>query len=122
MASSCNRRTNPSAQPSKPAAPSKTGFKPKHQTGKRKRFSVLLWSRQRTDLAFSARVGNNLFGTVMRLACGLAIALWLSSPAVGTASQQQDPAGSPNAAGQAPAPPAPPAENAPPEKSPSQAE
>jgi hypothetical protein len=58
----------------------------------------------------------------MRLACGLAIALWLSSPAVGTASRQQDQAGSANAAGQAPAPPAPPAENAPPEKSPAQAE
>ena len=58
----------------------------------------------------------------MRLACGLAIALWLSSLAGGTASQQQDPAGSANAAGQAPAPPAPPAENAPPEKSPAQPE
>jgi len=49
----------------------------------------------------------------MRLACGLAIALWLSFPAAGMASPQQDPAGS--AAGQAPAAPAP-AENAPAEK------
>src|SRR5450759_5952743 len=54
----------------------------------------------------------------MRLACGLAIALWLSFPAAGMASRQQDPAGSTNAAGQAPAAPAPaPAENAPAEKS-----
>ena len=52
----------------------------------------------------------------MRLACGLAIALWLSFPAAGMASRQQDPAGSTNAAGQAPAAPAP-AENAPAEKS-----
>jgi len=52
----------------------------------------------------------------MRLACGLAIALGLSFPAAGTA-WQQDPAGSPNSAEQAPAAPAPaenvPAENAP---------
>ncbi|MGD0468428.1 MAG: hypothetical protein ABSA54_08645 [Terriglobales bacterium] len=56
----------------------------------------------------------------MRLACGLAIALWLSFPAAGMASPQQDPAGSANAAGQAPAAPAPaqntPAEPAPAEK------
>ena len=52
----------------------------------------------------------------MRLACGLAIALCLSFPAAGMASRQQDPAGSTNAAGQAPAAPAP-AENAPAEKS-----
>jgi len=43
----------------------------------------------------------------MRLACGLAIALWLSFPAAGMASRQQDPAGSTNSAGQASAPPAP---------------
>jgi len=58
----------------------------------------------------------------MRLACGLAIALWLSSPAAGMASWQQDPAGSANGAGQAPAPPAAPAEHAPAEKSPAQTE
>jgi len=46
----------------------------------------------------------------MRLACGLTIALWLSFPAAGMASRQQDPAGSSSAAGQAPAPPAVPAE------------
>jgi len=44
------------------------------------------------------------------------MALWLSFPAAGMASRQQDPAGSTNAAGQAPAAPAP-AENAPAEKS-----
>jgi hypothetical protein len=52
----------------------------------------------------------------MRLACGLAIALWLSSPAAGMASGHQEPAGA-NSAGQAPAAPAPaeqvPAENPP---------
>jgi hypothetical protein len=48
----------------------------------------------------------------MRLACGLAIALWLSFPAVGMASWQQDPASSANSAGQAPGPPAAPAGNA----------
>ncbi|MFI5096248.1 MAG: hypothetical protein ACHQIK_22745 [Candidatus Acidiferrales bacterium] len=57
----------------------------------------------------------------MRLACGLAMALWLSFPAAGMAFQQQDAAGSANAAGQAPAAPAPnesvPAEKAPIEKS-----
>jgi hypothetical protein len=53
----------------------------------------------------------------MRLACGLAIALWLSFPAAGMASRQQDPAGSANAAGQAPAAPAP-KENAPAEATP----
>ncbi len=58
----------------------------------------------------------------MRLACGLAIALWLSSPAAGVASWQQDPAGSANGAGQAPAPPAAPAETAPAEKSPAPTE
>jgi hypothetical protein len=58
----------------------------------------------------------------MRLACGLAIALWLSSPVAGMAPWQQDAAGSPNAAGQAPAPPAAPAEHAPAEKSPAPAE
>ena len=53
----------------------------------------------------------------MRLACGLAIALWLSFPAAGMASWQQDPAGSGNAAGQAPAQPAAPAQQAPAGKS-----
>jgi len=43
----------------------------------------------------------------MRLACGLAIALWLSFPAAGMASRQPDPAGSANAAGQAPVAPGP---------------
>jgi hypothetical protein len=43
----------------------------------------------------------------MRLAFGLAIALWLSFPAAGLASRQQDPAGSTNSAGQAAVPPAP---------------
>ena len=52
----------------------------------------------------------------MRLACGLAIALWLSSP--GMASRQQDPAGSANGVGQAPAPTAAPGEHADAEKSP----
>jgi hypothetical protein len=58
----------------------------------------------------------------MRLACGLAIALWLSSPAAGMASWQQGPTGSTNPTGQAQAPPAAPAETAPAEKSPAQAE
>ena len=58
----------------------------------------------------------------MRLACGLAIALWLSSPAAGRASWQHDPAGSANGAGQAPGPPAAPTENAPAEKSPAPTE
>jgi hypothetical protein len=58
----------------------------------------------------------------MRLACGLAIALWLSFSPAGMASQQQETAGSANAAGQAPAPPGAPAETAPAEKSPAQAE
>jgi len=58
----------------------------------------------------------------MRLACGLAIALWLSFPAAGMASRQQDPAGSANGAGQSPAPPAAPAETAPAEESPPQTE
>jgi len=58
----------------------------------------------------------------MRLACGLAIALWLSSPAAGMAPWQQDPAGSTNPTGQGQAPPAAPAETAPAEKSPAQAE
>ena len=40
------------------------------------------------------------------------MALWLSFPAAGAASWQQDPAGSANSAGQAPAPPAAPAEKA----------
>jgi hypothetical protein len=53
----------------------------------------------------------------MRIACGLAIALWLSFPAVGVASWRQDPASSANAVGQGPAVPAttkqPPAETKP---------
>jgi hypothetical protein len=58
----------------------------------------------------------------MRLACGLAIALWLSFPAAGMASRQQDSAGSANGAGQAPVPPTAPVETAPAEKSPAPAE
>jgi hypothetical protein len=58
-------------------------------------------------LAFLARVGNNPVGTPMRLACGLAIALWLSFPAAGMSCWQQDPAGSANGAKPAPAPPNP---------------
>jgi hypothetical protein len=58
----------------------------------------------------------------MRLACGLAIALWLSSPAAGMASWRQDPAGSANTAGQVPAPTAAPVETAPAEKVPAQTE
>ncbi|MGA6986530.1 MAG: hypothetical protein WBZ01_10790 [Terriglobales bacterium] len=54
----------------------------------------------------------------MRLACGLAIALWLSCPAAGMDSRQQDAAGSANSAGQSPAPPAAPAEHAPAETTP----
>ena len=69
--------------------------------------------RQSGELAFFVRVGNNLFGTVMRLACGLAIALWLNFPAAGVASRQQDAAGSANSAGQVPAAPAAPAEAVP---------
>src|SRR5271157_3828870 len=60
----------------------------------------------------------------MRLACGLAIALWLSFPAVGMTSREQRPAHYAKAAQQAPATPAPqenaPAENAPAQKSPSE--
>jgi hypothetical protein len=48
----------------------------------------------------------------MRLAFRFAIALWLSFPAAGLASQQPDPASSPKAPAQAPAAPAP-KENAP---------
>jgi hypothetical protein len=55
----------------------------------------------------------------MRLAFGFAIALWLSFPASGLASQQPDPAGSPKAPAQAPAAPAP-KENAPAETTPAQ--
>jgi len=58
----------------------------------------------------------------MRLVCGLAIALWLSSPAAGRASWQREPAGLANGAGQAPGPPAAPTENAPAEKSPAPTE
>src|SRR4029077_7521788 len=77
---------------------------------------------RRADLAFFVRVGNNLFVTNMRLACGLAIALWLSSPAAGMAPWQQGATVSTNPTGQAQAPPAAPAETAPAEKSPAQAE
>jgi|HubBroStandDraft_1064217.scaffolds.fasta_scaffold00633_18 hypothetical protein len=69
-------------------------------------------------LAFLVTVGNNSVGTVMRLACGLAIALWLSFPAAGMDSRQQDTAGSANSAGQAPAPPAAPVEQSPAETAP----
>jgi hypothetical protein len=55
----------------------------------------------------------------MRLAFGFAIALWLSLPATGLTSRQQDPASSTKAPTQAPAAPAP-KENAPPEAAPAQ--
>jgi hypothetical protein len=71
------------------------------------------------DLAFLATVGNNSVVTVMRLTCLFAIALYLSFPAAGMAFGQQDPAGSPNSAGQAPVGPAP-KESAPAEKSPAE--
>src|ERR1700675_4899098 len=106
MASFCNRKTNPSAQPPKPAAPSKTEVQAETPTGEAETLPRIFWYGRRADLAFFTRVGNNLFVTIMRLACGLAIALWLSSPAAGVAAWQQDPAGSANGAGQAPAPPA----------------
>jgi hypothetical protein len=57
----------------------------------------------------------------MRLACGLAIALWLTFPAAETDSRQQDATGSANSAGQVPAPLPPeqaPAEAAPAKKAP----
>ncbi len=61
----------------------------------------------------------------MRLALGFAIALWLSLPATGLTSRQQDPASSTKAPTQAPAAPAPkenaPAESAPAQKSPPEA-
>jgi hypothetical protein len=56
----------------------------------------------------------------MRLACGLAIALWLSFPAAGMARQQEPAGGAANSAGQAPAAPAP-RENAPAEATPAPA-
>lgn len=60
----------------------------------------------------------------MRLAFGFAIALWLSFPAAGLASRQQDPAGPTKAPAQAPAAPAPketaPAESAPAQNSPAE--
>ena len=59
------------------------------------------------------------FVTVMRLTCGLAIALWLSFPPAGMASRQEGAAGSANSAGQIPATPAGP-EKAPTEKAPAQ--
>ena len=54
----------------------------------------------------------------MQLACGLAIAFWLSFPMAGTASRQQDAANTANSAAQVPAPPAVPAEQAPAETTP----
>jgi hypothetical protein len=54
----------------------------------------------------------------MRLACGFAIAFWLSFPAAGIDSRQQNAAGSANSAGQSPAPPVSPAEQAPAETTP----
>jgi hypothetical protein len=54
----------------------------------------------------------------MRLACGIAIALWLSFPAAGMDSRRQDAAGSASPAGQAPAEPTAPAEEAPAETTP----
>src|SRR5258708_7647833 len=113
---------NPSVRPPKPAAPSKTEFRNETPTGEAETLPRFFWSGCHADLAFLARVGNNLFVTVMRLACGLAIALWLSFPTAGMASRRQDPAGSTNGGGQAPAPPAPPAETAPAEKPPAQSE
>src|ERR1035441_10516943 len=118
MASSCNRKTNPSAQSPQPAAPSKTEINPNLPAGEATslpRFSFLRvpyvlsgegfrrlthyrWSAQ---LAFRARGGNNPVGTDMRLACGLKIALWLSFTITGMACVQQEP----NSAGQTPAPP-----------------
>lgn len=68
---------------------------------------VRVWIVEAPTLAFFATVGNNPVDVVMRLACGLAIALWLSFPAAGMASRQPDPAGSANAAGQAPVAPGP---------------
>jgi hypothetical protein len=64
-------------------------------------------------LAFFAQVGNNPVVILMRLAYGLAIALWLSFPFAGMASWRQDAASPANPAGQAPAAPAAPAENTP---------
>jgi hypothetical protein len=75
-------------------------------------------SPSRFRLAFLAAVGNNSVGTVMRLACGLAIAFWLSFPAAGMDSRQQDAGGFANSAGQVPPPPVAPAEQAPAESTP----
>src|SRR5208282_4178064 len=52
--------------------------------------------------AIGSSAGNNSFGTAMRLTYGLAIAFWLSLPAAGMASQQQEPADSANSAGKVP--------------------
>jgi len=54
----------------------------------------------------------------MRLVCGLAIALWLTFPAAGIGSRQEDAAGSANSAGQGQAPPAAPVRQAPAETTP----
>jgi hypothetical protein len=62
----------------------------------------------RQSLAFFSTVGNNPFGTVMRLTCELAIAFCLSFGAMGFSWQQQDVTGSANANGQPPAPTTPP--------------
>lgn len=56
-------------------------------------------------LAFLAGLGNNSFDTLMRLACGLAFALWLNPGAVKTARPQE-------ASGQSAVKPAAPAEAA----------
>jgi hypothetical protein len=66
-------------------------------------------------LAFRVRLGNNLVVASMRLACGFAIALWLSCSAAGMASREQDIARSASTDPQAA--PAAPVEEAPPKKS-----
>jgi hypothetical protein len=118
MASSCNRKTNPSAQPPKPEAPSKTEFQIETPTGEAETLPRFFLGPDSAPTLRSLHGWETIFfGTIMRLACGLAIALWLSFPAAGMASRQQETAGSANAAGQAPAPPGAPAETAPAEKS-----
>src|SRR5260370_34012333 len=94
MASSCNRKTNPSAQPPKPAAPSKTEFQNRNASRGSGNASPIFCYGRRADLAVFLPVGDNLRVTIMRLACGLEIDLWLSTPAAGRASGQHDPAGS----------------------------
>jgi len=58
----------------------------------------------------------------MRLACGLAIALWLAFPAAGMGSRQQDAPASANSTGQAPVAPTIPAEKVPAETTPASGE